>query len=45
MWAYDVHGWRDCVFKRIAAGEQILVPIGSLNRDKAIWGEDADEFK
>ncbi|KIO34089.1 hypothetical protein M407DRAFT_17002 [Tulasnella calospora MUT 4182] len=30
---------------RIAAGEQILIPIRSLDRDKGIWGEDADEFK
>ncbi|KIO34088.1 hypothetical protein M407DRAFT_17001 [Tulasnella calospora MUT 4182] len=30
---------------RIAAGDQIEIPIGSLNRDKGIWGEDADEFK
>ncbi|KAG9018779.1 hypothetical protein FRB90_009783 [Tulasnella sp. 427] len=30
---------------RIGAKEQILIPIGSLNRDKAIWGEDANEFK
>ncbi|KAG8902487.1 hypothetical protein FRC00_005950 [Tulasnella sp. 408] len=29
---------------RIAAGELILIPIGSLGRDKAIWGEDAEEF-
>lgn len=30
---------------RIAKGEQISIPIASFNRDKKIWGEDADEFK
>ncbi|KIO26753.1 hypothetical protein M407DRAFT_74089 [Tulasnella calospora MUT 4182] len=29
---------------RIAAGEQIIVPISILNRDKEIWGDDADDF-
>lgn len=30
---------------RIAEGEQIIVPISILNRDKDIWGDDANEFK
>ncbi|KIO34090.1 hypothetical protein M407DRAFT_64608 [Tulasnella calospora MUT 4182] len=29
---------------RIAAGEQIFIPVALANRDKAIWGEDADVF-
>ncbi|KAG9050203.1 hypothetical protein FS837_007101 [Tulasnella sp. UAMH 9824] len=30
---------------RVAPGKQIIVPISILNRDKEIWGDDADEFK
>ncbi|KIO26747.1 hypothetical protein M407DRAFT_74068 [Tulasnella calospora MUT 4182] len=29
----------------IGAGEEIIIPISLINRDKEIWGEDADEFK
>ncbi|KAG9018780.1 hypothetical protein FRB90_009784 [Tulasnella sp. 427] len=29
---------------QIAAGEQIYVPLSLVNRDRAIWGEDADAF-
>ncbi|KIO26748.1 hypothetical protein M407DRAFT_74044 [Tulasnella calospora MUT 4182] len=30
---------------RIGAGEEIILPISLINRDKELWGEDADEFK
>ncbi|KAG8933005.1 hypothetical protein FRC00_013746 [Tulasnella sp. 408] len=29
----------------VGAGEQIVIPIWLINRDKEIWGEDAEEFK
>ncbi|KIO26751.1 hypothetical protein M407DRAFT_197174 [Tulasnella calospora MUT 4182] len=29
----------------VGAGEEIVIPISLINRDKEIWGEDADEFK
>ncbi|KAG8933006.1 hypothetical protein FRC00_013747 [Tulasnella sp. 408] len=29
----------------IGAGEEIIIPITVINRDKEIWGEDADELK
>ncbi|KIO26749.1 hypothetical protein M407DRAFT_23945 [Tulasnella calospora MUT 4182] len=29
----------------VGAGEEIIIPISLINRDKEIWGEDADEFK
>lgn len=30
---------------RVKAGEQVFINIALLNRDKAIWGDDALEFK
>lgn len=29
----------------IGAGEEIIIPITVMNRDKEIWGEDADELR
>ncbi|KIO34091.1 hypothetical protein M407DRAFT_64709, partial [Tulasnella calospora MUT 4182] len=29
---------------RVGAGEDILISIGELNRDKEIWGDDAHDF-
>ncbi|KAG9015937.1 hypothetical protein FRB90_004113 [Tulasnella sp. 427] len=33
------------VSKPIGAGEEVIVPITLVNRDKEIWGEDAEELK
>ncbi|KAL1746495.1 cytochrome P450 [Schizophyllum fasciatum] len=30
---------------RVTKGQQFIIPIHSVHRDKEIWGEDADEFK
>ncbi|KAI0357855.1 cytochrome P450 [Trametes cingulata] len=30
---------------KIAAGNQVVIPILTLNRSKALWGEDAHEFR
>lgn len=30
---------------RVKKGETIFIPIIAVNRDKAIWGEDATDFK
>ena len=30
---------------RVRKGQSIMIPIIIINRDKSIWGEDADEFK
>ncbi|KAG7453117.1 cytochrome P450 [Guyanagaster necrorhizus] len=30
---------------RIRKGQTILIPISTVNRDEALWGEDAKEFK
>lgn len=30
---------------RITKGDSILIPVGSIDRDPGIWGEDADEFR
>ena len=30
---------------RIRKGQRIMVPVGLINRDKFIWGEDSTEFK
>ncbi|KAG8891502.1 hypothetical protein FRC00_013595 [Tulasnella sp. 408] len=29
----------------VGAREEIVIPISLINRDKEIWGEDAEEFK
>ncbi|KAG8975977.1 hypothetical protein FRB90_009369, partial [Tulasnella sp. 427] len=29
----------------VGAGEEIVIPIALVNRDKEIWGEDADELR
>ena len=40
----DVHGQvHDAV--RVAKGTPIFIPILALNRSKALWGEDAHEWK
>ena len=26
-------------------GQTVIIPIGTINQDEAIWGEDAKEFK
>jgi cytochrome P450 len=31
--------------KRITKGDTIFIPILAINRAKAIWGQDADEFR
>lgn len=33
------------VVRRVLAGSPIVIPILTLNRSKAIWGEDAHEFR
>ena len=30
---------------RVRKGQSVMIPIGLINRDKSIWGEDATEFK
>ncbi|ESK88812.1 cytochrome p450 [Moniliophthora roreri MCA 2997] len=30
---------------RVKKGQQVTIPIIALNRDKKLWGEDANEFK
>ncbi|KAI0643925.1 cytochrome P450 [Trametes meyenii] len=30
---------------RIAAGDKIVIPIATMNRSKALWGDDAHEFR
>ena len=30
---------------RVRKDQFIMIPINIINRDKSIWGEDADEFK
>ena len=30
---------------RVAKGDGIFIPILAMNLSKAIWGEDAEEFK
>ncbi|KAI0672471.1 cytochrome P450 [Trametes maxima] len=30
---------------RIAAGDKIIIPIEMMNRSKALWGDDAHEFR
>ncbi|KAF8232559.1 cytochrome P450 [Tricholoma matsutake] len=32
-------------FNRVRKGQIMMVPIIAVNRDKSIWGEDADEFR
>ena len=40
----DVHGQvHDAV--RVSKGTPIFIPILAINRSKALWGEDAHEFK
>ncbi|EJD01989.1 cytochrome P450 [Fomitiporia mediterranea MF3/22] len=39
----DLKG-RVCKEIRIRKGDRIVLPVLALNRDKSIWGEDADEF-
>lgn len=36
---------RVCHEFRVRKGQVFLIPIHSVNRSKAIWGEDANEFK
>ncbi|KAI0933177.1 hypothetical protein AcV7_004723 [Taiwanofungus camphoratus] len=30
---------------RISKGDSVMIPIADINRSKALWGEDASEFK
>jgi len=30
---------------RIRKGQMVIIPIVAVNRDKSIWGDDADEFR
>ena len=33
------------MLRRIRAGDQIVIPISSINQAEEIWGEDAPQFK
>ncbi|KAH9389443.1 hypothetical protein TYRP_023317 [Tyrophagus putrescentiae] len=37
--------WHDLIAQREVAGEVVHIPVWSLHRDPAYWGEDAGEFK